>query len=95
MRLWGSRMGKDLDQEVAVFSTSINEDQALYRYDILGSLAHSQMLLKIGILTQQEALEIQRGLLQVMKDIESKRLDLSLYEDIHSAVEINLKHLIG
>jgi len=62
MRLWGSRMGKDLDQEVADFSTSINEDRKLYWFDIIGSLAHCKMLRKIEILNETEAVQIQKGL---------------------------------
>lgn len=95
MRLWGSRMGKDLDQEVADFSTSINEDQQLYRFDIIGSIAHSKMLQKIGILNENEARQIQKGLGQILRDIEKEQIDLSIYEDIHSAVEMNLKQMIG
>ena len=95
MRLWGSRMGKDLDQEVAEFSTSINEDQELYWFDIIGSLAHCKMLQKIEILNQTEAQHIQRGLVQLLQNIEKNQINLNVYEDIHSAVEINLKQMIG
>lgn len=95
MRLWGSRMGKDLDQEVAEFSTSINEDQELYWFDIIGSLAHCKMLQKIEILNQTEAQHIQRGLVQLIQNIEKNQINLNVYEDIHSAVEINLKQMIG
>jgi len=95
VRLWGSRMEKDLDQDVAAFSTSIQDDRQLYRYDIWGSLAHSWMLEKIGILTSQEAEMIRQGLKEMLQDMEQNRLDLASYEDIHSAVEIYLKQRIG
>jgi argininosuccinate lyase len=95
MRLWGSRMGKDLDQEVADFSTSINEDRKLYWFDIIGSLAHCKMLRKIEILNETEAVQIQKGLVQLLRDIEKNQIDLSIYEDIHSAIEMNLKQKIG
>ncbi|NLJ38539.1 MAG: argininosuccinate lyase [Candidatus Atribacteria bacterium] len=95
MNLWGSRMGKNLDQEVAEFSTSINEDQQFYWFDILGSLAHCKMLQKIEILNQTEAQQIQRGLVQILQNMEKNQIDLSIYEDIHSAVEMNLKQIIG
>ncbi|MCX6089518.1 MAG: argininosuccinate lyase [Candidatus Atribacteria bacterium] len=95
MCLWGSRMEKELDQEVAAFSTSIQEDQYLYRYDIWGSIAHSTMLQKIGIVTSEEHQKMVTGLKQVGEEIETKQYDVSSFEDIHSAVEIRLKELIG
>ncbi|NLJ48857.1 MAG: argininosuccinate lyase [Candidatus Atribacteria bacterium] len=88
-------MSKNLDQEVAEFSTSINEDQQLYWFDIIGSLAHGKMLQKIKILNQSEAQQIQLGLVQLLQSIEKNQIDLSIYEDIHSAVEMNLKQIIG
>ncbi|MEI6157744.1 MAG: lyase family protein, partial [Atribacterota bacterium] len=88
-------MEKELDQEVAAFSTSIQEDQYLYRYDIWGSIAHSTMLQKIGIVTSEEHQKMVTGLKQVREEIETKQYDVSSFEDIHSAVEIRLKELIG
>ena len=54
-------------------------------------MAHASMLAKQGILTELEKEEILSGLQEILKDIESGKLEFSPeYEDIHSFVEANL-----
>lgn len=95
MRLWGSRMEKELDREVASFSTSIGEDLALYRYDIWGSIAHCRGLEKVGLLSPQEAQQIITGLREVYRLIQEGKVDPSPFEDVHSLVEVTLRERIG
>lgn len=95
MRLWGSRMEKDLDQEVASFSTSIGEDFALYRYDIWGSIAHCLGLEKVGIILPQETQALVQGLREVYVKIREGRVDPTSFEDVHSLVEITLQGHVG
>ncbi len=55
MKLWGGRFQKDTNRQGEGFTASIHFDRRLYRYDILGSLAHCQMLGKRQIIGQDEA----------------------------------------
>jgi len=49
----------------------------MYLADVRGSIAYSKALLKVGILTQHEANEIERGLGEVAKEWETKTVSLS------------------
>ena len=78
------------------FNASIMFDKELYSQDIKGSIAHSQMLCEQDIITEEEQLAIEEGLLQVKEEIESGKFKFSLeYEDIHMAVENRLTEIVG
>ena len=90
-QLWGGRFTKETDRLVYKFNASLSFDKRLYKQDIKGSMAHASMLAKQGILTELEKEEILSGLQEILKDIESGKLEFSPeYEDIHSFVEANL-----
>lgn len=90
-QLWGGRFTKETDRLVYNFNASLSFDKRLYKQDIKGSMAHASMLAKQGILTGLEKEEILSGLQEILKDIESGKLEFSPeYEDIHSFVEANL-----
>jgi len=95
-KLWSGRFTKETKTEVEEFTASIFFDFALAEEDILGSLAHVQMLIKVGILTSVESQKIQQGLLQVLDNFSQRKVSLSAAdEDIHMKVENELKLLIG
>ncbi|MDD3415590.1 MAG: argininosuccinate lyase [Lachnospiraceae bacterium] len=95
-QLWGGRFTKETDQLVYNFNASISFDQKFYSQDIAGSIAHVTMLEKQGILTNEEKIEIIKGLSTIKEDIESGKLKITEeYEDIHSFVEANLIDRIG
>ena len=79
-----------------LYTVSIHYDRRLYREDIRGSIAHAQMLAKQGIITDDDANAIRRGLLDIQQEIEAEtfpwRPEL---EDIHMNVEARLKEKIG
>ncbi|OCL87372.1 argininosuccinate lyase [Arcobacter porcinus] len=78
------------------FNASIMFDKELYRQDIKGSIAHSKMLALQNIISNDEQLEIEKGLLQVLEEIEKGEFKFSLeFEDIHMAVESRLIEIIG
>lgn len=90
-QLWGGRFTKETDRSVYDFNASLSFDKRLYAQDIRGSRAHAAMLAKQGILTEEEAQEIDKGLEEILQDIEKGNLEFSPeYEDIHSFVEANL-----
>lgn len=95
-QLWGGRFTKETDEAVYQFNASIGFDQKMYHQDIEGSIAHSKMLGKQGIISQEDVDAIIAGLEGILKDIESGELEISSrYEDIHSFVEANLIDRIG
>ena len=64
--------------------------------DIEGSLAHVKMLNETGILTEQEATEIENGLLSLKDDLSAGKLEFSdQNEDIHMNIESLLTEKIG
>lgn len=50
------------------YNASIRYDKALYKEDILGSIAYARANSKAGIISQDEFQAIERGLLQVMEE---------------------------
>ena len=71
-KLWGGRFTEPTDQMVESFTESVSFDARLYRYDIRGSLAHSKMLGKIGVLTEDEVSAIAAGLNSLLQQIEHR-----------------------
>ena len=95
-KLWGGRFTRETDGLVEDFHSSITFDQRLYRYDIIGSIAHAGMLARVGIISAAEAGEIVRGLEEVLADIEAGRVEFCVAaEDIHMNVEQLLTAKIG
>lgn len=71
-------------------------DEYLAPFDVLGSLAHIQMLESVGLLKKEELTELQKALRSIYADI--KKGDFQLQEDvedIHSQVEVLLTQRIG
>lgn len=50
------------------YNASIQYDKALYKEDILGSIAFARANSKAGIISKDEFQAIERGLLQVMEE---------------------------
>lgn len=95
-QLWGGRFTKETDRNVYLFNASIDFDKRLYLQDIEGSMAHSAMLAKQGIITDEEKEAIHKGLQSIKADVENGTLEINdKYEDIHSFVEANLIDRIG
>ena len=95
-KAWSGRFAKKENPLMESFNASISFDQRLYREDIQGSLVHAKMLKKIGVLSQKEYEDIQKGLIQIQTEIETKKFLFSIaQEDIHMAVESRLRELIG
>ena len=96
MKLWGGRFSKQAAKLLDEFNASLPFDKELYLEDIEGSIAHSQMLASQGIITQDEADKIKKGLLEIKKEIEEGKFKWDISdEDIHMAIEKRLIELIG
>ena len=93
---WGGRFSEPTDAFVERFTASVNFDKRLYHHDINGSLAHAQMLARVGVLSEQEHADIQRGLEEIRADIEAGRFKwLVSLEDVHMNIEARLTEKIG
>ena len=79
------------------FISSLSLDKKLLKYDLLGSIAHAQMLEKCKIITKEERNKIVEGLQKILKEVQEGKLEIinGEAEDIHSWVENKLKEKIG
>ncbi len=78
-------VGKDLDF-----------DDRLAKYDVLGSIAHCKMLAEVGLISNQESLELQSVLNEILENIENNTFEIDPEsEDIHSQIESILIEKLG
>ncbi len=95
MKLWEGRFDAPTAGDADAFNESLSFDKKLYRADITASVAHAAMLGRCGILQADESDVIQKGLLEILADIEAGALAVEGAEDIHSFVEGELVARIG
>lgn len=94
--LWGGRFGTTPAEAFERLNASIPFDVRLAPYDIRGSIAHARMLGERGIVSREEAAELERGLRAVLEEVEGGRFSWTLSdEDVHTAVERRLREIIG
>jgi argininosuccinate lyase len=78
------------------FLNSLSVDRPLVRFDLAGSIAHVEMLGRVGLLPPAEVRTIVGGLRQVAAEVSADQFpwrdDL---EDVHTNVEVRLTELIG
>ena len=85
-----------LDKDAEAFNSSIGVDKRLVFDDITGSIAHVKMLGKQGIIGEDEADEIIKGLNKIEEKLKAKTLEVDMTcEDIHTFVEGALISEIG
>ena len=95
-KLWGGRFEGTVEDWVEQFGASISFDHQLAKFDLMGSLAHVQMLGQTGILSLEEAEQIQDGLKVLLRDLEAGELHFDIAnEDIHMNMEVLLTEKIG
>ena len=91
-----SRFQKAADKQVVEYTSSLPFDWRLYKHDIKGSIAHARMLAKQGIIAQQEADVIIKGLEAIAAEIEQGKFQFQPeQEDIHMAIEARLIEKVG
>lgn len=85
------RFSSGPSRAVADFSESVSFDWRLWREDLLGSMAHAAMLLKIGLLTTAEERAIVRGLEAIGEEIKLGKFRWKPeLEDVHMNIEAEL-----
>jgi len=95
-KIWDK--GFDANKRVEDFTVGKDRelDLRLAKHDILGSMAHVQMLVKIGLLEAEEEKAIRNELQHILTEVEkgSFRLEDDA-EDIHSQIEALLTERLG
>ena len=95
MKLWQGRFAAPTAADADAFNESLSFDKKLYKADITASLAHSEMLAKCKVISEEDKIAIHAGLSQILSEIEQGTLVIEGQEDIHSFVENELVSRIG
>ncbi|HEY0769576.1 MAG TPA: argininosuccinate lyase, partial [Sphingobacteriaceae bacterium] len=96
MKLW--QKDKETSKSVETFTVGKDRelDAEMAAFDVLGSLAHTQMLESIDLLTKPELQIIHKELKAIYKEIEAGNFRIEEgVEDVHSQIELLLTHRIG
>ena len=95
-KLWEGRFTKNTNALLEKFNASITFDKRMYAEDIKGSIAHSKMLSKQEIISQDDQTKIEKGLNQIKLEIENGTFIFKIEdEDIHMSIEKRLTEIIG
>ena len=95
-QLWQGRASKAVDSRVNDFNSSIRFDARMIEQDIQGSMVHSAMLGRQGIISAQDVEDIHKGLQGILEDLHSGALEIDpAAEDVHTFVEQTLTARVG
>jgi argininosuccinate lyase len=95
-KMWGGRFAGATDALVERYTASEHFDRRLYRQDIAGSMAHAAMLGVQGIISPEDASAIDRGLQDILEEIENGLFEWKPeLEDVHMNIEKALSERIG
>lgn len=96
MKIWQKNIDVNKDIETFTVGKDRELDLQMAAFDVLGSLAHVEMLESIGLLSADELDQIQKELKNIYKEIaEGKFVIENTVEDVHSQVEWLLTQRIG
>ena len=94
--MWKGRFRQETAPALQRFSESVSFDWRLYRFDILGSIAHAKALERAGILSREELSQIENGLCQIEAEISEGKFSFRIeLEDVHMNIEAALTERIG
>lgn len=96
MKLW--QKDKSSLKQVEEFTVGKDREMDMYlaAFDVLGSLAHIEMLESVGLLTKDELAQLQTELRSIYRQIQKEEFVLQEnVEDIHSQVELLLTQKLG
>jgi argininosuccinate lyase len=95
-KAWSGRFSEPVNELVKRFTASVGFDKRLAAVDIQGSLAHAQMLAKVGVISADDLAAITRGMDQLSQEIASQTFVWDVArEDVHMNIEARLIELIG
>ncbi|ASX00973.1 MULTISPECIES: argininosuccinate lyase [Mycobacterium] len=94
--LWGGRFGDGPSDALAALSKSTHFDWVLAPYDIVASRAHTVILFRAGLLTEEQRDGLLAGLDQLASDVaDGSFAPLVTDEDVHAALERGLIDRVG
>jgi len=94
--VWGTRFNNPTSKIFEKIGASIDIDKRLFEEDILGSIIHTQMLIKQKIINKKRGVKIINGLKKIRMEIRKKKFKFNKkYEDIHLNIEKRLFTIIG
>ena len=93
---WSALFSEPMSELVKRYTSSVFFDKRLWQADIRGSLAHADMLAAQGIISAQDLADIDRGMAQIVADIQAGSFEWKLdLEDVHLNIEARLTQLVG
>ncbi|MES2829003.1 MAG: argininosuccinate lyase [Bacteroidota bacterium] len=96
MKIWQKSVTVNKDIESFTVGKDRELDLQMAAFDVLGSLAHVQMLESINLLTADELILVQKELKHIYAEIEQGKFVIEdTVEDVHSQVEWLLTQRIG
>lgn len=96
MKIWQKNVTVNKDIETFTVGKDRELDLQMAAFDVLGSLAHVEMLESIGLLTSEELVVIQKELKNIYSEIQAGKFVIEdSVEDVHSQVEWMLTQRIG
>ena len=82
--VWSTRFKSFTSKIFEQIGTSIDIDKRLFEEDILGSIVHTQMLIKQKIINKKKGNKIINGLKKIRTEIKKNKFNFNRkYEDIH------------
>ena len=94
--VWGTRFNNATSKIFEEIGASIDVDKRLFAEDVLGSIVHTQMLIKQKIINTKKGNKIINGLKKIRDEIRKNKFNFSKkYEDIHLNIEKRLFEIIG
>ena len=94
--VWGTRFNNPTSKIFEKIGASIDIDKRLFEEDILGSIVHTQMLIKQKIINKKKGNKIINGLKKIRNEIRKNKFNFNKkYEDIHLNIEKRLFTIIG
>lgn len=95
-KLWQKNTSTEKSVDKFTVGNDREMDILLAPFDILGSLAHTQMLESIGLIEKEDLVQIQRELKKIYHEIQEGKFVIDpTVEDVHSQVEFLLTQRIG
>lgn len=96
MKLWQKDKASLKEVEIFTVGKDREMDMHLASFDVMGSLAHIEMLMSVGLLTKDELLQLQTELKNIYHQIQKGEFRLQEdVEDIHSQIELILTRKLG
>ena len=94
--IWNTRIKKKTSSYFQKVGSSLEVDKKLYKEDIMGSIAHVEMLFKQKIISFKIKNKIIYGLNKIENEITKNKFNFNYdYEDIHMNIEKRLFEIIG